>query len=57
MALAEQLAASVDEAPEDAPPEMQKLAGEARALLRSVTDIMAAPTEAAGFVERVSRAA
>jgi hypothetical protein len=36
---------------------MQKLAGEARALLRSVTDIMAAPTEAAGFAERASRAA
>jgi hypothetical protein len=40
MALAEQLLSSVDEAPDDAPPEMRALAREAR----TVTDVLAAPT-------------
>jgi len=44
MALAEQLLASVDEAPDDAPPEMRALAREARTVLRTVTDVLAAPT-------------
>ena len=58
MALAERLAASVGEAPDDAPPEMQALAGEARTLLKSVTDLLAAPVvEAAGLPARESRAA
>jgi hypothetical protein len=57
MALAERLAASIDEAPDDAPPEMQRLAGEARTLLRSVTDVLAPPGEAAAVAPRESRAA
>ena len=57
MALAERLAASIDEAPDDAPPEMQRLAGEARTLLRSVTDVLAPPGEAAAASPRESRAA
>lgn len=44
MALAEQLLASVDEAPDDAPPEMRALAREARTVLRTVTDVLAGPT-------------
>lgn len=44
MALAERLLAAVAEAPDDAPPEMQSLAGEARTLLKSVTDLLAPPT-------------
>jgi hypothetical protein len=44
MALAEQLLSSVDEAPDDAPPEMRALAREARTVLRTVTDVLAAPT-------------
>lgn len=43
MALAERLAASVDEAPDDAPPEMRELAREARTVLRTVTDVLAGP--------------
>jgi hypothetical protein len=44
MALAEQMVASVDEAPDDAPPEMRALAREARTVLKTVTDVLAAPT-------------
>lgn len=44
MALAEQLLSAVDEAPDDAPPEMRALAREARTVLRTVTDMLAAPT-------------
>lgn len=57
MALAERLAASVDEAPDDAPPEMQTLAREARTVLKSVTDVLAAPSEIAAASPRESRAA
>ena len=57
MALAERLAASVDEAPDDAPPEMQMLAREARTVLKSVTDVLAAPTQAADAAPRESQAA
>ena len=44
MALAEQILAAVDDAPDDAPPEMRLLAREARTVLKSVTDVLAAPT-------------
>ncbi|WP_372706228.1 hypothetical protein [Brevundimonas sp.] len=44
LALAERLAASVGEAPDDAPTEMQSLARAARELLKSVNDVLAAPT-------------
>ena len=57
MALAERLAASIDEAPDDAPPEMQMLAREARTVLKSVTDVLSAPSDAAAASPRESRAA
>lgn len=57
MALAEQLAASVDEAPDDAPPEMQTLAREARTVLKMVTDVLAPPTDSAAAPARESQAA
>jgi hypothetical protein len=44
MDLAARLLSSVDEAPDDAPPEMRALAREARTILKSVTDVLAAPT-------------
>lgn len=44
MALAERLVGAVDESPEDAPPEVLAMAREARSLLRTVTDVLAAPT-------------
>lgn len=43
--LAEQLIASVDDAPGDAPPEMQRLAGRAREVLKSVIEVLAAPAD------------
>ena len=43
MALANQLLSSVDEAPDDAPPEMRALAREARTVLRTITDVLASP--------------
>jgi hypothetical protein len=43
MQLAERLTGAVDEAPEDAPPEMLALAREAREILKSVTDVLAPP--------------
>lgn len=46
MKLAESLAASVEEAPDDAPPELQRLAREARAALKAITEVMAPPAEA-----------
>lgn len=55
MALTERLIASVDDAPDDAPPEMQALAFEARTVLKTVTDVLAAPS--AGSQPRESRAA
>ena len=57
MALAERLAASVDDAPDDAPPEMQTLAREARTVLKSVTDVLATPSNGAAATPRESRAA
>lgn len=57
MALAERLAASIDDAPEDAPPELQALASEARTVLKAVTDVLGAPSEMLAVVPRESRAA
>ncbi len=57
MALAERLASSVDEAPDDAPPELQTLAREARTVLKTVTDVLSAPTEGAVSPTRESQAA
>ena len=56
MALAERMVAAVDEAPDDAPPEMQMLARDARTVLKSITDVLAAPAEA-GARPSPSRAA
>lgn len=47
MALAERIVAAVDEAPDDAPPEMRALANEARTALKSVKNVLTAPTEVA----------
>ena len=55
MALAQRMVAAVDDAPEDAPPEMQLLARDARTVLKSVTDVLAAPELAAA--QTPSRAA
>lgn len=57
MALAERLAASVDEAPDDAPPEMQELAREARTVLKGVTDVLAPPSDGVAAAPRESQAA
>jgi hypothetical protein len=48
LALAERLVASVDEAPDDAPPEMVELARTARTLLKTITDVLVSPTESGG---------
>lgn len=48
LALAERLAASVDDAPDDAPPEMVELARTARAILKTVTDVLVSPTDSGG---------
>ncbi|MFN3352796.1 MAG: hypothetical protein ACK4Z5_04230 [Brevundimonas sp.] len=47
MALAESLTQSVSEAPEDCPPEMLRLANQAREILRTVTEVVAAPAQPA----------
>ncbi|WP_292062622.1 hypothetical protein [Brevundimonas sp. UBA7664] len=57
MALAERLAAAVEEAPDDAPPEMQSLAREARAALKAVTDVLAPPSDGVAAPTRESQAA
>jgi hypothetical protein len=57
MALAERLVSSVDEAPDDAPPELQLLAREARAALQAVTHVLGAPPEALAAAPRESQAA
>ena len=44
MRLAQDLAETVSEAPDDAPPEMLRLARQARDVLKGVTDVLAAPT-------------
>ena len=45
MRLAKALADSVAESPDDAPPEMLRLAREAQAVLKSVTEVLAPPPE------------
>lgn len=57
MALARSMVAAVDEAPEDAPPEMQRLARDARTVLKGITDVLAPPAEAAGPQKAPTRAA
>lgn len=57
MALAERLAATVDEAPDDAPPEMRILAREARTVLKTVTDVLTAPSDGTVATPRESQAA
>ena len=57
MALAERLAAAVEEAPDDAPPEMQSLAREARVALKAVTDVLAPPSDGVAAPTRESQAA
>ncbi|MFC0634912.1 hypothetical protein [Brevundimonas balnearis] len=46
MALAETLVSSASEAPEDCPPEMTRLANQAREILKTVTEVLAAPAPA-----------
>ena len=55
MALAERLAASVDEAPEDAPPEMVALAREARTVLKSVKTLLTSSADAAAAAPAAPR--
>ena len=57
MALAERMVSSVGEAPDDAPPVMQLLAREARTVLKTVTDVLAAPSEGLAAPLRESEAA
>lgn len=57
MALAERMVSSVGEAPDDAPPEMQLLAREARTVLKTVRDVLAAPSEGLAAPLRESEAA
>ena len=57
MALAERLVSSVDEAPDDAPPELQLLARQARKVLKAVTDVLGAPQDALTAAPRESQAA
>ena len=57
MALAERMVSSVGEAPDDAPPEMQLLAREARTVLKTVTNVLAAPSEGLAAPLRESEAA
>ena len=45
MVLAEQLVAAVDDNTGDAPPEMMRLAGQARAILKAITEVLAAPAD------------
>lgn len=56
MALAEQLIAAVDDAPEDAPPEARRLAAEARATLKTVTEVLTPAMPAEGPLRRESAA-
>lgn len=46
MALAENLVSSASEAPEDCPPEMTRLANQAREILKTVTEVLAAAAPA-----------
>ena len=57
MALARRMVSAVDEAPDDAPPEMLMLARDARTVLKAVTDVLAAPGESVGPQAASPRAA
>ena len=46
MRLAEDLVKAVDEAPDDAPPELLRMARAAREILKSVTEVLAPPVDA-----------
>ena len=54
LALAQALVDSVSESPDDAPPETQALARKARDVLKSITDVLAAPPEQAAPRARVA---
>ncbi|HEY1225180.1 MAG TPA: hypothetical protein VGE54_08150 [Brevundimonas sp.] len=56
MALAEQLIAAVDDAPDDAPPEARRLAAEAKAALKTVTEVLTPAMPADGPLRRESPA-
>ncbi|MES2833444.1 MAG: hypothetical protein V4707_01915 [Pseudomonadota bacterium] len=56
MALAEQLIAAVDDAPDDAPPEARRLAAEARAALKTVSEVLTPAMPADGPLRRESPA-
>ena len=56
MALAEQLIAAVDDAPDDAPPEARRLAAEARAALKTVSEVLTPAMPADGPLRRESLA-
>lgn len=56
MALAEAMAAAVDDAPDDAPPEARRLAAEARAALKSITEVLAPAVQAGSPPRRESSA-
>jgi len=56
MLIAEQIVSAVDEAPQDAPPEMQRLAGLARAALKTVVEVLAAPADTRSANESSSAA-
>jgi len=45
MSLAQALVETVSESPEDAPPESLALARQAREVLKTITDVLAAPPE------------
>ncbi|MDP3803156.1 hypothetical protein [Brevundimonas sp.] len=56
MALAERVLAAVDDAPDDAPPEMLILARDARTVLKSIKDVLGPPSDTAAAA-RESQAA
>ena len=56
MALAEQLIAAVDDAPDDAPPEARRLAAEAKAALKTVTEVLTPAMPVDGPLRRESPA-
>lgn len=56
MLIAEQIVSAVDEAPQDAPPEMQRLAGLARAALKTVVEVLATPADTRSANESSSAA-
>ena len=56
MELAEQLVSAVDDAPDDAPPESRRLATQARAALKSITEVLAQASALDGPMLRESPA-